>query len=70
MTKQLSKYEKLLKEKYYPDPVVFDKEKNRIKESLEHQITYFEGQIEYYYNQVILLRKMNIDNRQQLKELS
>jgi hypothetical protein len=65
-----SNYEKLLKEKYYPDPIIFKKEKERIKNALEHEIIYFEDQIGYYHNQATSLRKICIENKQQLKELS
>jgi len=47
-----SKYEKDLKENYYPDPEVFKKEKERITDVMKKTISYCEDQIKFYKKQI------------------
>lgn len=47
-----SAYEKDLKENYYPNPKVFEKEKIRIIDVMHKTITYCEGQIKFYEKQI------------------
>jgi hypothetical protein len=65
-----SNYEKLLKEKYYPDPVIFAKEKIRIRESIKNLIHHCKREIELNNKKIESLNNIIAYEKNKLKELS
>jgi hypothetical protein len=63
-----SNYEKLLKKKY-PDPKIYDKEMDRIIDTLQYSVLYLEQLIQDYQYYISSLRKTINSNKKKLKEL-